>query len=342
MAITEISDASQPLIIAEVAQNHDGSLGMCHAYIDALADSGAQAIKFQTHIAAEESTLDETFRIAFSQQDATRYNYWKRMEFTYEQWAGLKQHADEKAILFLSTPFSIAAVELLEKIEVPFWKIGSGDTHYPEMMEAILKTQKPVILSSGMSDWIEIETNVERLKQHDAEFALMQCTSMYPTPLEKVGLNILDELHSRYSCRIGLSDHSGSLSPAMAAIARGYNLIELHATFDKRMFGPDVCASVTIEQIAQLNQFAQDVTTMNVNPVNKEALAKTLKTQKQLFSRSVGLKNDLPTGHSLTATDLIAKKPGSGIPWAEKGQLIGKKVKQNCSRDYLLKKEDVE
>src|SRR4029077_7411686 len=107
------------LIIAEIAQAHDGSLGTAHAYVDAVAHAGADAIKFQTHIAAAESTHSEQFRVRFSPQDATRYDYWKRMEFTEEQWRGLGDHARERGLLFLSTPFSMAAVELLERLDMP-------------------------------------------------------------------------------------------------------------------------------------------------------------------------------------------------------------------------------
>src|SRR2546427_6005943 len=113
------------LVIAEVAQNHDGSLGAAHAYIDAVARAGADAVKFQTHIAAAESTAGEPWRVKFSRQDATRYDYWKRMEFTEEQWHGLKKHAEERGLLFLSSPFSVEAVELLERVGVPAWTAPS-------------------------------------------------------------------------------------------------------------------------------------------------------------------------------------------------------------------------
>ena len=114
-------------IIAEVAQAHDGSLGMAHAYIDAIANAGADAVKFQTHIASAESTPGEPWRVKFSQQDATRYDYWKRMEFTEEQWQGLKKHADERGLKFLSSPFSVEAVELLTRVGVAAWKVASGE-----------------------------------------------------------------------------------------------------------------------------------------------------------------------------------------------------------------------
>src|SRR4029077_2662993 len=121
------SSQKRCLIIGEVAQSHDGSLGMAHAFIDAIANAGADAVKFQTHIASAESTLTEPWRVKFSRQDATRYDYWKRMEFTKEQWSGLKLHAEERGLLFLSSPFSLEAVELLEEIGIKAWKVASGE-----------------------------------------------------------------------------------------------------------------------------------------------------------------------------------------------------------------------
>ena len=340
MRLTDkLADASTPLIIGEVGQNHDGSLGQAHAYIDALADAGADAVKFQTHIAAEESTLDEAFRVKFSQQDATRYDYWQRMEFSAEGWAGLKAHADERGIGFLSTPFSLAAVELLEGIGVDGWKIGSGDTQFAPMLDAILATNKPLIVSSGMSDWAELDAVASALKGR--KFSLMQCTSNYPTPLEKVGLNNLEQMQKRYGCRVGLSDHSGQSAPSLAAIARGFSLIEVHATFDKRMFGPDVPASLSIEEIGALAKFARDVALMDANPVDKDAMAAGLAQQKALFGRSLAPRCDLPKGHVLSEADLTLKKPGGGLPWDERGNLVGKALARDVACNRLLTVEDV-
>lgn len=334
--------SNKPLIIAEIGQNHDGSLGMCHAYIDALADIGVDAIKFQTHIAAEESTRDENFRVKFSYQDETRYDYWRRMEFSASQWFELKRHADAKGLGFLSTPFSVAAVQLLEKLGVDAWKVGSGDTAAKEMLEPMLASGKPVVFSTGMSDWLEIDSVVSRLKQAHAPFALMQCTSKYPTPLEDVGLNVLDEMKKRYGCRVGLSDHSGKTAPAVTALARGFNLIEVHATFDKRMFGPDVSASLTLEEIKSIVSFSNDVCVLAESQVDKDEMARSLRDLKELFGRSVALSEEFPAGHVLTRDDLVPKKPGDGIPWAEKDDVVGKVLKYAVTADRLLKPKDLD
>ncbi|WP_416898630.1 MAG: N-acetylneuraminate synthase family protein [Minwuia sp.] len=340
--IEKLTDPARPVIVGEVSQNHDGSLGMAHAYVDALADVGADAIKFQTHIANEELTLDDQFRVKFSYQDSTRYDYWRRMEFTEEQWLELKRHADERGIGFLSTPFSVAAVELLSRIGVDAWKIGSGDTLFREMSDAILATGKPLIVSSGMSDWQELDGVVSRVHEAGTSLSLLQCTTQYPTRLEDVGLNNLELMKERYGVRVGLSDHSGSTSPSMVAIARGFPLIEVHVTFDRRMFGPDVPASLTVDEIGTLARFASDVALMDASPVDKDEMAARLGNLKALFNRSVAPSRDLPAGHVLAESDLVAKKPGGGISWAEHGQFVGSRLRREVSRNRLLKLEDLE
>jgi len=339
--LMKLNSDKAPFIIGEIGQNHDGSLGMAHAYVNALADAGVDAVKFQTHIAAVESTQDDQFRVKFSYQDETRYDYWKRMEFTEVQWAELKNHADQRGIGFLSTPFSGAAVQLLSRIGVEAWKIGSGDTTSQEIFNSVLKSQMPIIVSSGMSSWKELDEIVEQLNANSANYSLMQCTSKYPTPLTDVGLNVLSEMKARYDCRVGLSDHSGQLAPALASVARGFSLVEIHATFDKAMFGPDVVASLTINEIKDLVNFARDLTFIDENPVDKDEMATELQQQKSLFCRSLALVKDLPAGHVLTEDDLTLKKPGSGIKWKDRHKLIGHRLLQDTPMKRLLKAGDV-
>ena len=341
LMISKLNNEEASLIIGEIGQNHDGSLGMAHAYIDALADAGVDAVKFQTHIASEESTEDDQFRVNFSYQDASRFDYWKRMEFSESQWLELKRHADQRGLGFLSTPFSGAAVQLLSRIGIEAWKIGSGDTKSEEIINPIIHSKKPVIISSGMSSWKELDEIVDKMNDSSTSFSLMQCTSKYPTPLSDVGLNVLTEMKNRYKCRIGISDHSGNLSPALVALARGYLLVEIHATFDKSMFGPDVTSSLTISEIKRLSDFAHDLRLMNDSPVDKDEMAIQLQHQKKLFCRSIALVKDFPAGHVLSVDDLTLKKPGSGLKWSDRHLLIGRKLKYDMSSNRLLHTGDV-
>jgi len=337
-----LTNEMQSLIIAEIAQNHDGSLGMAHSYIDACADIGVHAIKFQTHIASEESSFDDKFRINFSYEDDTRYEYWKRMEFTKEQWLELKNHADQRNIIFLSTPFSLAAIKLLNEIGIEGWKIGSGDTSKDGILTNVLQTKLPLILSTGMSRWSEIDNLVSILKNKGTNFCLMQCTSKYPTSLEEVGINILSDYKRKYSCRVGLSDHSGSISPSLYAIAQGFNVIEIHATFDRRMFGPDIKSSLNLNEIQDIVNFAKDIYTMKANPVDKDKIADGLNKQKELFGRSLTYNQDFCKGHILKREDLSLRKPGTGIPMEEISKFLGKKLNKNVKINRLMKKTEFE
>lgn len=328
-------------IVGEIAQAHDGSLGTAHAYIDAIARAGADAVKFQTHIASEESTPHEQWRVRFSKQDETRYDYWKRMEFSREQWAGLKAHCDEAEVVFLSTPFSLEAVEWLKRLDAPAWKMASGEINNHALLEACTETGLPILLSSGMSPYRELDEAVAVVARSKSPLAILQCTTQYPCPPEQVGLNVLHELDERYACPTGLSDHSGEIYPGLAAVALGAKLVEVHATFSKEMFGPDVPASLTLEQLATLVQGIRFIETMLGSPVDKDAKAEELDPLRKLFNKSVVLRQDLPAGTLLAREHLALKKPGTGIPARELERVIGRKLRQARPADHLLSDEDL-
>ncbi len=330
------------LIIGEVAQTHDGSLGQAHAFIDAIANAGADAVKFQTHIAAAESTPAEPWRVKFSPQDETRYEYWQRMEFSKAQWAGLKHHADERGLLFLSSPFSMQAVGLLDEIGMQVWKIASGEINNVQMLERITSAGKPVILSSGMSDWNELDAAVRQIRQTKNPLAVLQCTSAYPCPPEKIGLNMLEELRKRYDCATGLSDHSGKIFAGLAAATLGAEVLEVHVTLSREMFGPDVPSSITTKELRQLVEGVRAIEKMTANPVQKEEIAAELAPLRQIFTKSIYAGSFLPAGTILDTENLLLKKPGKGIPAAKLPELIGRKLRRSLQPDELLLPEDIE
>jgi N,N'-diacetyllegionaminate synthase len=324
------------LIVAEIAQAHDGSLGAGHAYIDAVAGAGVDAVKFQTHIAAAESTPDEKFRVQFSRQDATRFDYWKRMEFTPHQWRELADHARERGLMFLSTPFSFAAVDLLESLDVPAWKIGSGELTNLPLLERLATTGRPVLLSSGMASWEDLDRAVEVVRSAGAPVAVLQCTTAYPCPPEKIGLNVVGELRERYGCPVGLSDHSGTIYASLAAVTLGANLLEVHVVFSRECFGPDVSASVTTAELKELVEGIRFLERALASPLDKDRQAAEMAETRKLFGKSVVAARDLPAGHELRTDDLALKKPGTGIPPARMGELIGRRLKIAVPADTLL------
>jgi N,N'-diacetyllegionaminate synthase len=330
------------IIVAEIGQAHDGSLGMAHAYIDAVADAGADAIKFQTHIAEAESTPDEPWRVKFSYQDKTRYDYWKRMEFTLEQWMSLAKHAYEKGLIFFSSPFSLEAVDLLENLDVPIWKIGSGEITCKPLIEKILSTHKPIIISTGMCKLEELDNCVKWVRDAKNQLVIMQCTTAYPCPPEKVGLNLLSFYRNRYKSLVGLSDHTGSIYPGVIAASMGASIVEVHVTFSRQSFGPDVKASLTIEELKSLIEGINFVTRMNENPEEDLVNKTDFCDLRDIFYKSLVAKADLAAGTIINEYDVTFKKPGNGIAPIRMNEFIGRKLITNVRKDQQFKEEDFE
>jgi len=332
---------SRCLIIGEVAQAHDGSLGMAHAFVDATADSGADAVKFQTHIAEAESTRSELWRVKFSRQDVARYDYWKRMEFTEEQWVGLKQHADERGLIFLSSPFSVEAVELLSRVGVAAWKIASGELNNMLIFRRMLDTRLPFLISTGMSPLSEIDTAVEMVKEKDLSLTVLQCTSAYPCLPEKVGLNLIPFFRERYDCKVGLSDHSGTIYAGLAAATLRIDVLEVHVTFSREMFGPDVSASITTSELKQLVEGVRFIEKMIAQPVDKDQIAKEMVAMRKLFTKSIVAKIDLPAATVLKREHLTVKKPGIGIPPYRLEEFIGRQLHCDVKKNEFLTEDKV-
>ncbi|MEO2064632.1 MAG: N-acetylneuraminate synthase family protein [Christiangramia sp.] len=326
-------------VIAEVGQAHEGSLGMALSYIEALAGTGVDAIKFQVHIAEAESSFEEPFRIKFSQQDATRFDYWKRMEFTKDEWHIIKSTCEANHVEFLASPFSNAAVDLMEEIGIKRYKIGSGEVNNFLLLEKISKTNKPVILSSGMSSLTELDKAVDFLRDKKVNFSLLQCTTAYPTEPDNYGLNIISELKKRYDVPVGFSDHSAKISTGIAAVALGAEILEVHAVFDRRSFGPDSSAALEIDEIEQLVSYVKDIRKAVLNPVDKSN-NDTYFELKKIFEKSLAVNKDLPVGHILQYNDLEAKKPKDfGIPAEKFKEVLGKKLKAKINKWDFLKEE---
>ena len=328
-------------IIAEIAQAHDGSLGIAHSYIDALAGAGVHAVKFQTHIADAESSIHEPFRVKFSYEDATRFDYWKRMEFTAEQWAGIKSHCEEKGLEFISSPFSCAAVDLLEKLGVKKYKIGSGEVSNLLMLEKIALTGKEIILSSGMSSLSELDSTINFLKPFGNTVSVLQCTTAYPTVAGQWGLDLIPVLKERYHLPTGFSDHSGDIYASLAATAMGAEIIEFHSVFDKNMFGPDAKASLTIDQIKNVVKGINEISTDLQTKTNKES-SEAFADLKKIFQKSLAVNKNLEAGHIISFDDLETKKPaGYGIDAKDFKNIIGKILKQKKSAQNFLNYNDL-
>lgn len=328
-------------IIAEIGQAHEGSLGILHSYIDALAETGVDAIKFQTHIAEAESSEHEPFRVKFSYEDDTRFDYWKRMSFTLEHWKGIKEHCDEVGLEFVSSPFSNAAVDLLEEVVVSRYKIGSGEVNNLLMLEKIAQTGKPIILSSGMSSFNELDESVAFLTERNADVSILQCTTAYPTQPEEWGLNVIDELKDRYNLPTGFSDHSGDIFACLSAAARGAEILEFHAVFDKRMFGPDSKASLSIDEITKLVEGVRMIERSLDCKINKQDNDRFMEL-KGIFEKSLAVNKTLKAGSVIMFDDLEAKKPkGYGMDASKYQSIIGKVLNRDMQKWDFLTEDDL-
>lgn len=334
--------SNKTFIIAEIAQAHDGSLGILHSYIDALADTGIDAIKFQTHIAEAESSVFEPFRVNFSYEDKTRYDYWERMGFTLDQWHEIKKHCDDRGLEFMSSPFSQAAVDLLEEVGVKRYKIGSGEVTNFLMLEKICATGKPIILSSGMSNYEELDEAIKFIESKGNDLSILQCTTAYPTPYNRLGLNVIAELKHKYPhYKIGLSEHTAEIFAGIAAVALGAEILEFHAVWDRRMFGPDAKSSLTIDQIAELVRGVRSIEKSINNPIDKNDISQ-YKSLKSIFEKSLAVNKNLKAGHVLTFDDLEAKKPANkGIPASQFREVIGKRLVRDMRKWEFLDEKAV-
>ena len=245
-------------------------------------------------------------------------------------------------MLFLSSPFSIDAVDLLTRVGVAGWKVASGEVATTPMFERMARTGLPFLLSTGMSSLAEIDDAVRRVNAYGVPLAVMQCTTAYPCPPERVGLNLVPFFRDRYGCAVGLSDHSGTIYPGLAAVALGVELLEVHVTLSREMYGPDVPASVTTAEFHQLAAGIRFIERMRSSPVDKDAQAAELAPMRHLFTKSVVARVDLPAGTRLTEDHLAIKKPGTGIPAARMGELIDRCLKRAVAADTLLCDDDLE
>jgi N,N'-diacetyllegionaminate synthase len=284
-----IGDGAPCFVIAEVGLAHDGSLRIAHDFIDAIATTGADSVKFQCHLGDE---TDE-WRLIPKWTSETRQEYWKRTGFSAIEWSGLEAHAKEKGLIFLCSPFSVEAVRLLDPL-VPAWKVPSGMITNRDLINAIMFTGKLAILSTGMATDAEIDAVM--LKMGGTEWAkLLRCTSLYPCPPKFLGLgNFWQD---------GLSDHSGTIYAGLAAVALGCDVLEVHVKLSEYDQGPDASSSLTIPKLKELVEGIRFIETAKANPVDKDEMAKELESMRRIFMRQPVASN-LLSGYTPDSDDM--------------------------------------
>lgn len=328
-------------MIGEIAQAHEGSLALAHSYIDALKYAGVNAVKFQMHIADAESSKYEDFRITSPYHSGSRADYWKRMEFTREEWAGLKAHSEKIGLDFIVSPFSMAAVGILEELGVAKFKVGSGETDNYLMLDKLAATGKELLISTGMSSWTELDELTKRLHALNARFSLLQCTTAYPTEPDEWGLNAIAELKRRYQVTAGYSDHSGSIFACLAAAVLGAEILEFHITFNRRIQSPDTSSSITIEQAKVLVAGIREIGRALTSEADKYCNVR-FSHLKMLFGKSLAVNKSMREGQRISEHDLESRKPaGHGIPPKHYLQVLGKTLTRDMEQWDFLTENDV-
>ncbi len=325
-------------IIAEVGSVHDGSLGNAKKLIEAAAACGVDAVKFQTHIAEAETLPDAPMPPYFKGEP--RFEYFQRTGFSQAQWRELKEHCQAQGVEFLSSPFSVEAVELLERVGVERYKIPSGEVTNLPLLEAVAETGKPVLLSSGMSSWDELDRAVETIRRRHQQIVVMQCTSEYPCPYQEVGLNVMQEMGRRYGLPVGLSDHTLTAYACYAAATLGATVLEKHFTFSRLMYGSDAPHSLEPAELKDLVQGVRAIETMLNSPVDKGD-ASRFGEMKRIFEKSLVSLAPIPAGAEFTPQVVGVKKPGTGIPAARFHEVMGKKAARDIPAGRLLQEDDI-
>ena len=330
----DFKDKNKIYIIAEIGMTHDGSLGLASKLTESAIQSGANVIKYQWHIAEEETTVDAPSPPYFKNE--TRFSYFKRTEFSIEKFKSLVKQCIDASVIPCVSVFSIESLQRAIKAGFKIIKIPSGEvTNVPLLREIALK-EIPVIISSGMSNWEELDNAINIFK--NSNLCVLQCTSMYPTPPEKVGLNILLELKKRYDIPYGLSDHTLSGATSISAVTLGAQVIEKHFTISKKLYGPDARFSLEPEEFKKLVEDINYVKKALTNKVDKNNLD-SYKEMKLIFQKSIFSNNFIKKGDKFDFNNLAFKKPGSGIPASEIDDIIGKISSKDIEKGTMIKKD---
>ena len=318
-------------IIAEVGSVHDGSFGNAKNIIQLAKECGADTVKFQHHIPDHETLVSAPSPAYFKGEN--RYEYFQRTSFTIDQWVELIQFSREINIGFLISPFSIESVNILSEIGCNEFKVASGEVTNIPLLERISQVSHKVVLSSGMSNWEELDNAVSMLIDK-CSITVMQCTSKYPCPLELAGLNIIQEISNRYGSKVnvGFSDHTESLCTGAAAKMMGANTIEKHLTFSKKMYGSDAPFAMEPEDLKLYISLIRDCELMLNSKVDKDDL-KHFSDMKSVFQKSIVASEFISEGTRLSTRHLAYKKPGDGIPASAYQDLIGLRVTKNLLKD---------
>ncbi len=328
-----------PLVIAEIGINHGGDLAVAKEMVRLAAQSGCEMVKHQTHILADEMT-DEAKSIFPPNADVSIWDVMARCALSLEDEAELKRYTESLGVIWISTPFSRAAADYLESLDVPAYKIGSGEADNLPLIRHIARKGKPVILSTGMQTIETLRASVDILDQAGVPYALLECTNLYPSPAEIVSLRGVTELRDAFArAVVGFSDHSIGPEMALASVALGACILERHYTDTRYRKGPDISCSMDPAELRLLIDRSREIWVAANNPKQRSGPEEDV----YRFARgSIVADADLAAGHVIDEQDIWARRPGSGeIAAYEFDAVVGKRLLRAVSRNTQLKWEDL-
>ena len=340
IAHREIGPAHAPLVIAEIGINHGGDLSVAKEMVRLAAASGCEMVKHQTHIVEDEMT-DEAKQIFPPNADVSIWEVMQQCALSLEDETELKRYSESLGLIWISTPFSRAAADFLETLDVPAYKIGSGEADNLPLIRHIARKGKPVIMSTGMQTIETMRASVRILEDAGIEYALLECTNLYPSPAEIVSLKGVTELRQAFpNAVVGFSDHSIGPEMALASVALGASILERHYTDTRYRKGPDISCSMDPAELRLLIDRSREIWIAANNDKKRTGPEEDV----YRFARaSVVADADLPAGHVIREKDIWARRPGSGeIPGYEFDKVVGKTLKTAVKRNRQLTWSDLD
>ena len=324
-------------IIAEAGVNHNGSFDLACKLVDEAKKAGVDCIKFQT-FKAEKLVSHSAKKAEYQKRetgDSSQQDMLKQLELSFEEFIALKAYCDKVGIAFLSTPFDFDSLAFLDTIDMPFWKIPSGEvTNYPYLV-ALAKTGKPIVMSTGMCTMEEIGEAVAVLKENGAgEIKLLHCNTEYPTPFEDVNLTAMDHIRGAFSLEVGYSDHTKGIEIPIAAAAVGATIIEKHFTLDKNMEGPDHKASLEPHELAQMVSAIRNIEKALGDGVKRPSPSE--EKNKPIARKSIVAQVAIKKGEVFTEQNLTVKRPGEGISPMQWENVLGQTAIRSFTPDEMI------
>ena len=332
-----LDNRNDPYFIAEIGSNHLNNLEHTLSLIERIAQNGADGIKFQLFSA--EGLYSRTTPV-FPGEKECPFNIAKSVELNRSWLNDLKASVEQAGSDFICTPFSLEDVDILEKMNVRAYKVASSEITDVILLRQIAKTEKPVLLSTGMARMADIELALDTIfKYGPCEVLLMQCTALYPTPPEEVNLNAMKTLKKSFGCEIGFSDHTVGIHISLAAAALGARVIEKHVTLDRSLKGPDHFFALLPEEFGEMVTKSREL--KKALGSDRKIVTKGESAKRHLSQRSIVARRKISKGEILQEHDLVTKRPGYGIPPSFLSAIIGHRVSRDIPEDEVIRWEDI-